>query len=229
MDFENRLDDLYTKCKKYRVYYKIFKHSQCLQCKYCDEYFKNDQFIAHSQTCTNEKPEQTKSQMLSDLKFSIIQTLIKEDDQSKKPFTEYVIQVKLEGKKWIITRRYKQFWSLHASLQKNYPNVEFPHSSSIFCNKTLSDIRKNAIVDGRRKMLQKYIADIVAIPVIRASRKLNQFLGLSDEQLDTEDSKLPKTSLDDIFERLNAKRAPNKKLLNLESLSARYFTYNLIS
>jgi len=78
-------------------------------------------------------------------------------------------------------------------------------------------------------MLQKYIADIVAIPVIRASRKLNQFLGLSDEQLDTEDSKLPKTSLDDIFERLNAKRAPNKKLLNLESLSARYFTYNLIS
>jgi len=109
MDFENRLDDLYTKCKKYRVYYKIFKHSQCLQCKYCDEYFKNDQFIAHSQTCTNEKPEQTKSQMLSDLKFSIIQTLIKEDDQSKKPFTEYVIQVKLEGKKWIITRRYKQF------------------------------------------------------------------------------------------------------------------------
>lgn len=220
MDFEVRMEDLYTKCKKYRVYYKIFKHSQSLQCKYWGEYFKNDSFISHTQTCTTDKSEHTKSQTFSDLKFSIIQTLIKEDDVTKKPFTEYVIQVRLDGKKWNITRRYKQFWALHASLQRNYPNIEFPRSSNIFCNKTLSDIRKNAIVDGRRKVLQSYIVDISSIPVIRASKKFNQFLGLVEGDEETEEPTLPQTSLEEIFDRVSTKDS-KKKLEISESFSNR--------
>lgn len=49
------------------------------------------------------------NQRFPDLRFSITQTLIKEDETSKKPYTEYVILVKSEGKKWVINRRYKQF------------------------------------------------------------------------------------------------------------------------
>ena len=53
--------------------------------------------------------EINKNQALSEIKLSITQTLIKEDEQTKKPYTEYVIQIKTEGKKWTINRRYKQF------------------------------------------------------------------------------------------------------------------------
>jgi hypothetical protein len=57
----------------------------------------------------------------------------------------------------------------------------------MFCNKTLSDIRRNAIVDGRRKVLQSYISDIALIPAIRASKKFSQFVDIQEHKIDTQD------------------------------------------
>ena len=34
INITSKCDEFEKKCKKYKVYYKIFKHSQCLQCKY---------------------------------------------------------------------------------------------------------------------------------------------------------------------------------------------------
>lgn len=138
------------------------------------------------------------------MKFSITQTLIKEEEGSKKPFTEYVILVKSDGNKWVFNRRYKQFCELHASLVNNHPKVEFPKSASIFSNKTLNDIRKNSVVDGRRKLLQNYINDIAAIPEIRNSTKFNNFLGVLTKQVDKDDLILPTASIDDIFDKVSS-------------------------
>lgn len=212
-DFENRLNELALKCKKYRVYYKLFKHAQSLQCKSCDEHFKNDDFVSHTQICSMNKSEHTKSQQFSDFKFSIIQTLIKEDDQSKKPYTEYVIQVKLDNKKWMISRRYKHFCALHASLQRMYPTAEYPKSSHIFCSKTLSDIRKNGVVDGRRKILQSYVMDIASIPVIRASKKFTHFVGLTEADEEEIAPTLPRTSLEEIFDKCNIRSSNQQPLI----------------
>ena len=153
--------------------------------------------------------EINKNQALSEIKLSITQTLIKEDEQTKKPYTEYVIQIKTEGKKWTINRRYKQFWALHNSLQKNYPTVEFPKSANIFWNKSLSDIRKNAVVDSRRKLLQNYINDVSSIPVIRASSKFNSFLDIHHKEDEKEEILLPRASIEDLFDKLVSNTSKN--------------------
>lgn len=80
------------------------------------------------------------------------------------------------------------------------PHIQFPKSSSIFCSKTLSDIRKNAVVDGRRKILQTYLNEIAEISAVRACPKFNQFVELKNEtetSINT-DSHIG-ASLDEIF------------------------------
>ena len=41
--------ELQAKYKRYRVYYKLYKHCSGLRCKYCEEIFDNEQFINHTQ------------------------------------------------------------------------------------------------------------------------------------------------------------------------------------
>jgi hypothetical protein len=157
---------------------------------------------------------------MTEMKCNIIQTLIKEDERNSKPYTEYVVQIKHENKKWTVNRLYKNFCSLHASLSKTYPNIEFPKSANMFYNKTLSDIRKNSLVDGRRRILQSYISDIALIPVIRASRKFNQFIGLQKEEIDTQDVSLPQTSLEEIFDNLGPRSTQKKHMIPSDSFTA---------
>jgi hypothetical protein len=90
--------------------------------------------------------------------ISITQTLIREDEHLKKPFTIYVIQVSADGETWITQRKYKEFCSLNANLMKHFPNVKFPSSASHFANKSISDIarKKKTAVEDKRKVLQKY-------------------------------------------------------------------------
>jgi hypothetical protein len=90
----------------------------------------------------------------------------------------------------------------------------------MFCNKTLSDIRRNAIVDGRRKVLQSYISDIALIPVIRASKKFNQFVDLQEHKIDTQDVSLPQTSLNEIFDHLGPRSTKKKQMIPSDSFTA---------
>jgi hypothetical protein len=90
----------------------------------------------------------------------------------------------------------------------------------MFCNKTLSDIRRNAIVDGRRKVLQSYISDIALIPVIRASKKFNQFVDLQEHKIDTQDVSLPQTSLNEIFDHLGPRSTKKKHMIPSDSFTA---------
>lgn len=140
-EYESKLQDAQSAVKRYKTYYKLFKNAKTLQWKYCDAYYKAEEFVGHSQLCTTNKYDHSKSQKLSDIKATIIQTLIKEDEITRRPFTEYVIQVKQDNKKWTVNRKYKEFWLLHTSLVSSYPNVEFPKSASRFWNKTISEIK----------------------------------------------------------------------------------------
>ena len=119
-------------------YLKMLKN---IQWKYWDAYYKCEDFVGHTQLWTTNKFDRSKSHKISDIKATIIQTLIKEDETTRRPYTEYVIQVKQDNKRWIVNRKYKEFWLLHTTLVGSYPNVEFPKSASRFCNKTISEIK----------------------------------------------------------------------------------------
>jgi uncharacterized phage infection (PIP) family protein YhgE len=38
------------KLKETRVYYKLFKHSMNIQCKYCNKFYSSTNFVSHSQS-----------------------------------------------------------------------------------------------------------------------------------------------------------------------------------
>lgn len=95
--------------------------------------------------------------------MTITQTLIREDDISKKPYTEYVMLVEVGAKKWTVSWKYKMFCSLHEKLSTHYPSVNFPASANQFQNKSLTDImrnKKNALIEDWWKLLQLYINDV---------------------------------------------------------------------
>jgi hypothetical protein len=215
MILNNVLMSCIRSVNKYKIYYKIFKHTSNLQWKSCTSLFSSSAFIAHTQSCPTSTDKKVP------FKFSIVQTLIKEET-SKKPFTEYVIQVRMGERKWTISRRYKQFCALHASLERNFPDLEFPQSAQIFWNKSILDIRKNAVVDGRRKMLQKYVCDIGEIPIIRDSKKFKLFVGINEGGLEIEDVVLPQTSIEEIFNQFTSKTTTQQKLNAYETFSTRY-------
>ena len=74
--------------------------------------------------------------------ITITQTLIREDENLRKPFTIYVIQVELDGETWIVQRKYKEFCTLNENLTHYYPNVKFPSSAAQFSSRSLNDIVK---------------------------------------------------------------------------------------
>ena len=79
------------------------------------------------------------------------------------------------------------------------------------------------MVDGRRKMLQKYICDIGEIQAIRESRKFKQFLGVSEGGLEIEDVALPQTSIEEIFDQFTSKTTTQQKSNAYETFTTRYF------
>lgn len=83
------------------------------------------------------------------------------------------------------------------------------------------DIRKNAVVDGRRKVLQRYVCDIGEIQVIRESRKFKQFLGIDEGGLEIEDVALPQTSIEEIFDQFTSKTTTQQKLNAYETFNER--------
>lgn len=52
-----KIDKLTQRCikveKKYKetkTYYNLFRHTQLIQCKYCNKYYKSNDFVAHCET-----------------------------------------------------------------------------------------------------------------------------------------------------------------------------------
>jgi len=75
-----------------------------------------------------------------------------------KPYTEYMIRVQYNNKKWTVSRRYKNFCELHQSMTSQFPNLKVPESSSAIIN--TADIgsvfngKRPTVIEERRKALQ---------------------------------------------------------------------------
>ena len=66
--------------------------------------------MTHCQTCSmGDILDKENNEKLDSIDISITQTLIREDENIKKPFTMYVIESQLNGESWSINRKYKEF------------------------------------------------------------------------------------------------------------------------
>lgn len=181
-----KIDKLTQRCikveKKYKetkTYYNLFRHTQLIQCKYCNKYYKSNDFVAHCETWSVGGTLTHYKVNLSSVEISITQTLIREDENMRKPFTMYVIESTLEGDTWSAQRKYKEFWLLNERLINNFPSVTFPQSANQFCSKSLWDVlkkKKNTLVEQRRKNLQNYLNDLAQIAAIRDCDYFKDFI-----------------------------------------------------
>lgn len=193
-DFENdikqlekNLEAITTRCTKYeakykeaKTYYRLFKQCSLVQCKYCSKYYKPNIFKTHVQSwaLTHIIPEQ--NEFITNIEISITQTLIREDENIKKPFTMYVIESNLGEDTWTVQRKYKEFWILNEKLVRHFPNVELPSSAGQFFNKSLEDFykkRKTVMIEQRSKNLQNYLNDISKIQDLAESQYFTEFIG----------------------------------------------------
>ncbi|CAI2381191.1 unnamed protein product [Moneuplotes crassus] len=173
------------KYKEAKVYYRLFRHCSLIQCKYCNKYYKQAAFMTHSQSCSLSQIIPKQKETLSNIEICITQTLIREDENIKKPFTMYVIETTLGEENWMIQRKYKEFCSLNEKLVRFFPTVELPESASQFFNKCLEDLlkkKRTMVVEQRRKNLEKYLNDLAKIAVIRDSTYFTEFIGYQNEE-----------------------------------------------
>ena len=124
----------------------------------------------------------TQGSNASSIQISINQTMVKESSDSK-PYTEYLIQVVVNGNKWSVSRKYKMFCELHQTLTSAFPSLKFPDSNftgmSSFINISQAATSKRpTVIEERRKALQQYLRDLAKIDVIRNSQPFRKFLEL---------------------------------------------------
>ncbi|KAG6332541.1 hypothetical protein ID866_6552 [Astraeus odoratus] len=73
---------------------------------------------------------------------------------------------------WVVARRYNEFLRMHNKLRENYTLVrglDFPR-------KRLVTALSGGFVDTRRQALEKYMQNLIAIPVVCESKELRAFL-----------------------------------------------------
>lgn len=73
---------------------------------------------------------------------------------------------------WVVARRYNEFLLMHNKLRENYAFVrglDFP-------GKRLVTVLTGSFVDTRRQALEKYMQNLIAIPVVCESKELRTFL-----------------------------------------------------
>lgn len=173
-----------------KIFQRVFKHSQSMQCKFCQVFFPSETFIEHVKTCNKDNRYNRSHFFQIPLSISIQQTRIDVDPVDNRQYTEYVVQINFNDKTWVVSQKYKAFCILHEKLINQYPNIKFPQSSFQFSSKSLNDYGKkssnnlgpsnssSSLIEDRRKILQQYLQDLALIPAIKESPHLKQFLGI---------------------------------------------------
>lgn len=106
-------------------------------------------------------------------------------DSSKKgpKFTEYVFEIRHAGKKWNITRKFREFCEMLSLLQAELPSVEMPNS----CQEILAFMgdlwnlagSKGFPHEDRQRLIEKALKDISSLDKVRDHNRFKTFVGLN--------------------------------------------------
>lgn len=116
---------------------------------------------------------------------SIIHTLVKEEPVSGKVYTEYIIEIRNSENKKTLTKRYKDFVTLHHSLLEMFPGIEFPSSASqiLGFNPSVTSwmaTKRRTVIEDRRQALEDYINELINMPEVGNCQVLVDFLELEE-------------------------------------------------
>ena len=181
---EERCHQLEQKIQKLKRYKRMVKASTSIQCKMCGKNFASGVFSAHVGLCEDSFQQSSEAGQYSIIVNSIV---VRDDAPDQKPFTEYIITINYKGRSWTISRRYKNFAMMHSSLQREFPNIEMPDSTSLFATQSgsLFNSKPAMRMEDRRKANQDYLFGLAGIPCIKNSATFKKFLG-SDQHFPEE-------------------------------------------
>ncbi|KAF6766716.1 PhoX domain-containing protein [Ephemerocybe angulata] len=128
-------------------------------------------------------------------RVSIVSSTVAEEDG--KSVVRYLVEVQQLG--WVIARRYNEFLSLHNKLREKYAlvkHLDFP-------GKRLVANLSGSFLDNRKQALEKYLQNVIAIPVVCESPDLRAFLSRDSpfmaSQSEPSLSKTTPSIIDDMF------------------------------
>lgn len=83
-----------------------------MQCANCSKWIQTHAFTNHVEQCMGGSVLMIKEKVQNELNkenlhIAVSQTVIKDSEDKKKPYTEYKIQVSLGEVKWKVNKRYK--------------------------------------------------------------------------------------------------------------------------
>ncbi|KAG5342051.1 hypothetical protein C0989_005731 [Termitomyces sp. Mn162] len=121
--------------------------------------------------------QESANRLISDrTKVSIVSSTVGEEEG--KSVVRYLVEIQQLARDgghasgWVVARRYNEFFNLHNKLRERYAlirNLDFP-------GKRLVASLSGSFVDTRRIGLEKYLQNVVAIPIVCESDELRAFL-----------------------------------------------------
>ncbi|KAK6622691.1 hypothetical protein RUM43_008533 [Polyplax serrata] len=91
------------------------------------------------------------------------------ENDNKKPFCVYVIEANVNGKRYVVEKRYSQFHALHVELRKIHPTPHFPP-------KKVRSLQQR-VLEKRRQALEKYLQTMLKFQQSRT--QVLSFLGIN--------------------------------------------------
>lgn len=159
------------------------KNCQSMQCGHCNKWIQTNTFASHIEQCCSSSMAFLREKTSPDFNkqnvhITVSQTVIKESEDKKKPYTEYIVQISIGDTKWKTHRRYKQFSQLQQMLINRFPSIKYPQSCNFLAdiNNLVSSKQKNVMAEERRKSLQQYLRDLSKMEQIKNSDIFRRFL-----------------------------------------------------
>lgn len=195
---EAKNQELTDKVSVLKPFQRCIKSSLACLCKFCNAYFPTEQFLEHAKSCQRDLGSYSKAQSMQQQRVECLikDHLVEEDPMDRKTYTVYVINVNFNSEsQWQVKQQYRAFCQLHDKLVRQFPSVQFPHSS-LFAQKSMADFglgpasRLSALsvpgsgggsgpcnmLNDRMSLLQKYLQDLLMIPCIKECNALKEFL-----------------------------------------------------
>lgn len=172
---EERCQELEQKVERLKKFQKIFMYSANIQCKMCGKSFISNLFHAHVSVCELNFARNSES---GEYIVIVTQIQVREEGADQKQCTDYFISVTYKGRTWSISKVFKNFKALEASLQKELPDVEIPDTNLLYPKETGSIFNNRSQLNGeeRKKRFQEYLNRLVSNPQVRSSESLRKFL-----------------------------------------------------
>ncbi|KAG8219562.1 PhoX domain-containing protein [Butyriboletus roseoflavus] len=130
----------------------------------------------HFQKTQYEQQESANRLVPHRTKVSIVSsTVAEEEGKSVVRYLVEVQQLSLDGtfsSGWVVARRYNEFLRMHNKLREEYSLVR----SLDFPGKRLVASLSGSFIDTRRQALEKYMQNLISIPVVCESTELRVFL-----------------------------------------------------